>query len=123
LHSKYYDIGAYIRMCYLVESGITPEVMRKFHVGPILLREECFFRREIHFGDKVYVDLELSKSRRDASRWSIQHHLYKNDHKLCATINVDGAWLDTQKRKLAPLPEEIASPFFAMPRIEGFEWD
>ncbi|MBI1782589.1 MAG: thioesterase, partial [Sphingobacteriales bacterium] len=25
LHSKYYDFGAYIRMSYLTENGITPE--------------------------------------------------------------------------------------------------
>lgn len=123
MHSKYYELGAYIRMCYLVDAGITPELMRNFHVGPILFREECIFRREISFGDKIYIDLLLSKSRRDASRWSITHHIYKNDDKLCATINVDGAWLDTQKRKLATLPAEITSPFLEMPKVEGFEWE
>ncbi len=123
LHSKYYDLGAYIRMCYLVESGITPTVMRNLNLGAILIREECIFRREILFGDKVQIDLLLSKSRRDASRWSIRHHIYKNDNKLCATINVDGAWIDTIKRKLTGLPEEIVSPFLEMPKVEGFDWE
>ncbi|MBI3718876.1 MAG: hypothetical protein HY252_09835, partial [Sphingobacteriales bacterium] len=33
LHSKYYDFGAYIRMSYLTENGITPEALSQHHIG------------------------------------------------------------------------------------------
>lgn len=48
LHSRYYDFGAYCRMAFLVTHGLTPQVMSEHHVGPILFREECFFKREIN---------------------------------------------------------------------------
>jgi len=122
LHSKYYDMGAYVRMCFLTEHGITPASIHEFHVGPILLREECVFRREIHFGDKVSISLQLIKARQDASRWSIVHHLYKNGDTLAAVITVDGAWIDLQKRKMAAPPEHFMKGFMDMPRAAEFEW-
>ena len=70
LHSKYYDFGAYVRMCYLTENGITPEVLTKYQIGAIIFREECIFRREIKFGDAVKITLMLGKARKDVSRWT-----------------------------------------------------
>jgi acyl-CoA thioester hydrolase len=61
-HSAYYDFGAYSRICFLTDAGFTPAVMMHHHIGPVLFREECSFRKEIHFGDDISVDLQLDKS-------------------------------------------------------------
>jgi acyl-CoA thioester hydrolase len=122
LHSKYYDMGAYLRMCFLTEHGVTPKAIHEFHVGPILLREECIFRREIHFGDDVSIDLALTKARQDMSRWSIRHRIYKGPDTLAAIINVDGAWIDLVKRKMAAPPDSFRKGLELMPRTEEFEW-
>lgn len=105
LHSKYYDYGAYCRMAFLTEHGITPAVMKENNIGPIIFREECIFKREIKFGDELEVFLELSKCNEDASRWSMVHELWINKDTLAALINIDGAWIDTKIRKLASPPE------------------
>jgi acyl-CoA thioester hydrolase len=91
-------------------------------VGPILLREECVFRREVHFGDAVSIDLSLLKARHDMSRWSIRHHIYKGPDTLAAVITVDGAWIDLNRRKIAAPPEPFRAGFELMPKAEGFEW-
>ena len=78
-HSKYYDLGAYVRMCYFIENGITPHELHAHRLGPILLREECVFRKEIQPGDKISVDIKLLKARKDGSRWTMQHQVFKND--------------------------------------------
>ena len=49
LHSRYYDFGAYCRMSYFIEHGLTPELMMQHNIGPILFREQCMFKREIQF--------------------------------------------------------------------------
>ena len=56
LHSRYYDLGGYCRMTFLVEHGLTPELMQQLHIGPILFREECIFKREISFSDEILVN-------------------------------------------------------------------
>jgi acyl-CoA thioester hydrolase len=120
-HSVYYDWGAFCRVEFLTEYGLTTEAMQRLHFGPILFREECVFRREIRSADVVTIELQIIKSRKDFSRWSIQHHLMK-DEKVAATITVDGAWMNVVERKLASPPELVHQVFDKMPKAEGFEW-
>jgi acyl-CoA thioester hydrolase len=121
-HSVYYDWAAYMRLTFLLEHAITPAVMQELHFGPILFREECIFKREVAFGDKISVNLLATKSRRDLSRWSMVHEIWKNNDTLSAVVTVDGAWLDTKIRKLATPPAMIQSVFDALPKAENFEW-
>ena len=120
-HSVYYDWGAFCRFDFLTENGLTADVMKDLSIGPILFREECIFRREIKYGDKIFIDIALTKARKDFSRWSIQHHIYK-ENEIAAVLNVDGAWMDIIKRKLATPPGEVHTGFSKMPVAEQFEW-
>src|SRR5215204_3525173 len=85
-HSVYYDWGAFCRIEFLNQSGLSADVMSKLHIGPVLFREECIFRKEIRLGDEVRIDLKTIKGRKDYSRWSIRHHITKNDGTLCAVL-------------------------------------
>ena len=121
-HSSYYDFGAYCRMNFFTETGTTIQLLAEHKVGPILLREECVFKRELHFGDKVTIDLKLKKARHDYSRWTLVHGLYKNGDKLCAVITVDGGWLDTTRRKLSASPDFASKTIESLERTPDFEW-
>src|SRR5215217_6162448 len=121
-HSVYYDWGAFCRIEFLNEYGLTAEVMQRLQFGPILFREECVFRREIKSGDKIEINLQLIRSRKDFSRWSIQHLITKNGDTLCAALTVDGAWMNIVQRKLTSPPEEVHQAFRNMPAGDNFEW-
>ncbi len=122
-HSVYYDWGAYVRFSFLNESGITPVFLHQHHIGPILFREECIFKREIVFNDKVHLNLLLLRSRRDASRWSMRQEIFKNGETLAAVLTVDGAWLDTAIRKLAAPPPEVTTLYERFPKSPEFAWE
>lgn len=122
-HSVYYDYGAAMRIDMLAEFGITPAFMRLHNLGPIILREECVFLKEISSGDKVSVDVQLQKARRDYSRWTFLHRIFKNDSLLAAKLTIDGAWLNTEIRKLTVPPQEVSETFKSMPTAEDFSWD
>jgi acyl-CoA thioester hydrolase len=121
-HSVYYDYGAYSRISYLNENGITPELMLQFNIGPILFREECVFKREIKFSDEIMVNLKLDKALADMSRWTMIHELWKNTEIIAAIITVDGAWMDTKIRKLTKPPEIFKTAFEQIPRTGRFEY-
>jgi acyl-CoA thioester hydrolase len=121
-HSVYYDWGAFVRIEFLNEFGLTYNVMQELKFGPILFREECVFRREIRSGDEIRMNLKLIRSKKDFSRWSIQHQITKTDGSLCAVITVDGAWMDVVKRKLSSPPEKVHEVFGKMQKGEEFEW-
>jgi acyl-CoA thioester hydrolase len=121
-HSVYYDWGAFCRIAFLEQFNLSTEVMHRLQIGPILFREECVFRREIRLGDKVTINLEVLKAKRDYSRWTIQHTVVKSGDIVSAILTVDGAWLDTAKRKLVTPPKQVADTFVQMPTHENFQW-
>ena len=107
-------------MAFLVEHGLTPAFMASNTFGPILFREECVFRKELTFGDVVTIDLKLSKAKPDFSRWSMVHQVWKNNDILAALITVDGAWIDTVKRKLTVPPALVVKVFDTIPKTTDF---
>ncbi len=120
LHSKYYDFGAYCRMAFLVENGLTAAVMFANQIGPILFREECIFKKEILFGDVITIDVQVQQLHADFSKWTMRHHLFKNKETLAAVITADGAWIDTAKRKLTTPPQIVKDMFEKMPKTATF---
>ena len=50
------------------------------------------------------------------------HEIWKNGDTLCAIVNVDGAWIDTNLRKLTVPPAIVQQVFGAMTKTENFEW-
>jgi acyl-CoA thioester hydrolase len=121
-HSVYYDWGALCRIEFLNKYGLDAHAMGQLNFGPILFREECIFRKEIRSVDEISISLQLTRSRKDFSRWSIRHEIKKSDGTVCALLSVDGAWMDTIRRRLASPPEKVHDVFGRMPKGEEFEW-
>lgn len=121
-HSAYYDFGAQHRIEILEQLGLTLRVMQQQSFGPVLFREECVFRKEIKLSDKIFIHTKTSKMKADGSRWSIIHEFINEEGKLCATITVDGAWMDTKLRKLAsPTPAIAIEALSIFPKSDDFE--
>jgi acyl-CoA thioester hydrolase len=110
-HSAYYDFGAYSRISFMNEHGLTPQALSHLHIGPIIFREECVFRKEIKFGDAITINLRVEKAKDDFSRWTMVHEIWKSGDILCAVITLDGAWMDTVKRKLTTPPDSFKEIF------------
>jgi len=104
------------------EKGLTESVYHQFNMGPILFREECLFRREIRMGDSISIDLQLVAARRDFSRWTIQHSIWKSPDTEAARLTVEGAFIDLHLRKLTIPPALAQSVFELMPRSAEFKW-
>lgn len=121
-HSVYYDFGATARLEFLSKCGLTYEWMQSAHIGPVLFREEAIFRREVRPGDQIFINLLVTRMRPDFSRYSFRHELTRNDGALCAVMNVDGAWMDTQIRKLCVPPLMVGGFLEELPKAVDFEW-
>ena len=121
-HSAYYDFGATARLDFFNVQGLTYELMQTEHFGPILFREEALFKREVRMGDKLFINILVTKLRRDYSRFSFRHEIIRDDGTLCAIMNVDGAWLDTKLRKLTLPPESVVKSMESALKSEDFAW-
>lgn len=120
-HSVYFDAGAFCRISYLNENGITPQVMQDHHFGPVIFREECVYKKEIKIGDELVVNLKLDKASEDFIKWTMINELWKNGDVLAAVITVDCAWLDTKLRKIAKPLEIFRIAFDQIPRTDSFQ--
>jgi acyl-CoA thioester hydrolase len=118
-HSVYYDYGAQTRVAYLQQQGVGIDWLARNGIGPVLFREEARFYRELKFGDQLIVDVKLSGVSADHRKWSLRHRVLRGDE-LCATIDLDGAWLDLDTRRIAPPPMELMERFEALERTEDF---
>lgn len=105
-HSAYADLCAQARSNMLKQLGLSLQEFAKHHIGPILFREELIYKREIGIDEKVQVKIELTKFNLSNARFSFRHEIIKENGIQAAIVNVDGAWLDLQKRKLTNIPAE-----------------
>jgi len=119
-HSAYADFAAQARFVMLEDYGLKPDTFIKLKIGPVLFREELFYLREVHVNDRIKVTSELTKARPDGSRFSLRQEMFRGDGVKAALINVDGAWMDLQTRKLTGLPPELCDMFMKMPRSEDY---
>lgn len=120
LHSKYYDYCASARMSALAVNGVTMQTIQQYKIGPILLREECVFKRELKFGDEIEIRIKLLKADSNYARWSFINEIWKNNDTLAAVITVDGGWMDVEKRRLALPPQVFIDAFNAIPKADNF---
>ncbi len=122
-HSAYADIAAQARLNLLSHVGLSVKEFSKHHIGPVLFREELVYLREIGLNDTVRATVVLTKTSHQNSRFSFRHEIYRSDTTKCAIITVDGAWIDTQKRKLTSIPEHWKEWFEKVPLSEDFKND
>lgn len=116
-HSAYADYAADQRIVLLAAWGYDVARFAQLRLGPILFREETLFLKEVLIGESIHVDSRLAALNADGSRWSIRHTVYKADGRVAATVTVDGAWLDLDRRKLAVPPAELAVAFTTLPPV------
>lgn len=121
-HTAYNDYAAHMRVKILEDAGLTMSKLEEMRLGPILFREETIFHREVGMEGNIKITAAVLKAREDGSRWSFIHEMFRSDGIKAATIIVDGAWIDLDKRKLGIPSKEVADQFLSMPRSEKFEW-
>ena len=115
-HSAYADFCAQARSNMLKKTGLSLEEFALNKIGPILFREELIYYREIMLDEYIKVTVEITKYNRSNSRFSFRHIIYKEDGVKSAEVNIDGAWLDIEKRKLVNIPENWQVYVGAIPK-------
>jgi len=119
-HSAYADFAAQARIELMESLGFNTDVFKKNKIGPILFREELIYLKELRPNENIEITCEVTKLNSDASRWSFRQMVYKSDGTKAAIINVDGAWMDTEKRKLTGLNEEMVTAFNTLNKSDDY---
>lgn len=120
-HSVYYDFAAQLRTELFIQRGIKISDMAAAGFGPVLFEEKANFRRELHFGDDLFMTGALKALREDYGRFMFVHEIWRGET-LCATVEVLGAFIDLKARKLTLPPQEFIDKLSNFPRHAEFAW-
>ena len=71
-HTVYSELAVELRMAFLQAAGFGWKELAATGIGPVLLREELEYLREIGLGERVRVDLEIAGTSPDGGRWRIR---------------------------------------------------
>ena len=119
-NTSYSEFTIDVRVAFLAEHGVGVDVLKRSGFGPVILREEIDYLRELHMGDAVQVDLEALGLSADHSRWRVRHTLTAPDGKVAARVVLDGGWMDLSRRRLAPPPDPLGTVWARAPRAQDF---
>lgn len=120
-HTAYNDYAAEVRIRYFAEAGFPVDEIAADGIGPILFTEFTSFRKEIHTGEKIIANAKLKGLSEDKGKWKIQHEIFNEAGDLAAIIEVYGAWIDLNKRRLTLLPEKYDSLLNGLEKTDDFE--
>lgn len=120
-HTAYNDYAAETRLRLFNKHGVTIHDFTKEKVGPILFEENTSFKKEILLGEDISVNLKTTGLSNNGERWKIQHEVFNSKGDLSAVINVYGAWLDLEKRKLTCPSKKFQSIFNSVEKTDNFK--
>jgi len=110
-----------VRVSFLHEHGFGFAEFGKRGFGPVILREEARYFREIGAGQPFEIDFRLAGLAPDGSRWRVEHEVRRGDGERSALLSLEGVWLDLATRRPIPPPPELLEAFRQVERTRGFE--
>ncbi|MCB1303153.1 MAG: acyl-CoA thioesterase [Leptospiraceae bacterium] len=89
-------------------------------LGPVMLREFVEYKREARLGDLIRIRMKLKGLSETGERWVIQHEVVLPDEKTAVIVDVEGAWLDIQQRKMVVPPPHVKDVFLSLERAKDY---
>jgi acyl-CoA thioester hydrolase len=120
-NTAYSEYAIDARIGYLAENGWPFQKFEEMGFGPVLLREEIDYLRELRLGDTVEVDFTQLGLSPDGARFKLAHDFWKPGGKKAGRLVLSGGWLGLETRKLIVPPDGLTEAFRKVPKGEGWE--
>ena len=120
-NTSFIEYAVNTRFQMLEERGYPLARFEELRFGPVIFREEIRYRREVFAGQIVTVSVSLAGMARDGSQWRIHHDIMGPDGRDAALLDVDGAWIHLETRKLVAPPPELIEVLDGLPRAPEYE--
>ncbi len=119
-NTAYLDKSADVRFQFFVSCGFPAEEFARRRFGPVVLKDEVEYFREVALLQEIDVSLAVAGLSADGSRFQLRNEVSRTDGKLCARITSAGGWLDLATRKLIAPPAELLEALRQLPRTDDF---
>lgn len=119
-NTAFLDRAADVRMLYFAENGFPMSEFLRLRIGPVIMRDEVEYFREVGLLEEIVVGLALAGLSDDGSRFAIRNEVARPDGKLCARVTSTGGWLDLAARKVVAPPRELLAALQRLERTADF---
>jgi acyl-CoA thioester hydrolase len=120
-NTAFIDLAVDVRIFYFEANGFPVTEFHRRRFGPVMMRDEIDYRRELHMMEDIRIDLKLAGVSADVSRFRLRQDMFKSDGTLAARLFSTGGWLSFDTRKLIVPPPEVADMWAKLIRTEDFE--
>jgi acyl-CoA thioester hydrolase len=120
-NTAFSEYATHTRFSLLAGRGFTQARLEELRFGPVMMREEVRYKREVRFGDSLTVTLRCAGLSADVSHWRVHQDVLRADGREAALLTIQGGWMDLDTRKLMVPPGELAEVLQALPRTADFQ--
>lgn len=120
-NTAFSEYATHTRFRLLAAHGFDQARLQALAFGPVMMREEIRYKREVLFGDELRVTIRCAGLSPDGSQWRVHQDVLRPDGREAAVLTIQGGWMNLESRKLAAPPPELASILLALPRTRDYE--
>lgn len=110
------------RMQAFHDAGWPLARFRTERIGPVLLREEITFRRELSMNAHATVDLALAGLSTNGSRWRLRCTVRHTCGEIAASVTGSGGWVQLDERRLVSPPRDLLMAMRTLPPTDDDEF-
>lgn len=119
-NTAYLNKAADVRQMFLLEHGFPMEEFSRLRIGPVVMKDELEYFKEIGLQQQITVTYALAGHAEDGSRFLLQHEIFRADGKLSARVTSTGGWLDLNERRLIAPPPALLAAMNSLERTGDF---
>lgn len=120
-NTAFSEYATHTRFGLLAAHGFDQARLEAVGFGPVMMREEIRYRREVRFGDVLVVNVRCAGLSVDGSQWRVHQDVLRPDGREAAALTIQGGWIDLATRRLVAPPAELAAVIHSLPRTRDYE--
>ena len=120
-NTAFLDKSADVRMMFFSENGFPIDEFIRRKIGPVLMKDEIEYFREIRLLEELRVTLTIAGLAEDGSRFLLRNEFIRSNETLAAKVTSAGGWLDLAIRKLVAPPEPLLTALRSLTRTDDFQ--
>lgn len=121
-NTAYLDKAADARNLYLESCGLSVQALLLLGVGPVVLRDELAYFREVRLMETLNVSLSLAGYNDAGSRYCLRNEFLGASGSVRACLDSVVAWMDLASRKLVVPPQPVTDALMRLGQTADFGW-
>jgi len=121
-NTAYSEYATHLRFSFFDEKGYDVQKLAAEKIGPIIIKEETTYFREVKLMESIKVTCELTAASPDFLKFNYEQLVFKGNGKRAARLRLEAIWLDIETRKPRTPSQNLQDICQQIPISNNFEW-